>query len=79
MKKRGVHNVPEISVVFEQAKLLAYIMENDVTDFYKACSNPMTTYHRWHYMTEVGVLQVRSGTIILKEIWTKPKDKFIFF
>jgi hypothetical protein len=60
-------------VVFEQAKLLARNMEKDATDFYKACVDPNTACHRWHYIGEDGVLHVRSGTIIQKAIWTKPR------
>jgi hypothetical protein len=73
MKKAGVQHVPDIVVVFEQAKLLARNMEKDVTDFYKACEDPNTACHMWHYKGEDGVLHVRSGTIIQKDIWTKPR------
>jgi hypothetical protein len=46
MKKGGVQNVPDIAVVFEQAKLLARNMEKDATDFYKSSLNPMTACHK---------------------------------
>ena len=41
----GVQNVPDMVVVFEQAKLLARNMEKDVTNFYKTRSSPITTCH----------------------------------
>ena len=47
-------------------------MKKNVTDVYKACLNPMTACHMWHYMAEDGVLQFRSGTIIQKDIWLRP-------
>ena len=62
--KGDVQNVPDIAMIFEQMKLLARNMENDVTDFYKAFSNLMTACHKWHCMAEDEVLRVRSGTII---------------
>ncbi len=67
-----MQNVPKLNVVFEQAKMSARNMEKDVTDFYKACRDTMTTCHTWHFRTEDAILRIRSGTIIQKEIWTKP-------
>ena len=72
MKKGSVQNVPDMAVIFEQAKLLARNMEKDVTYFYKASSNLMAACHMWHYKGEVEALQVRSGTIIQMDIWKKP-------
>ncbi len=71
MIKEGVQNIPDIDVVFAHAMLLARSMKKEVTDFYRY-SNPNTTFHKWHYRTENGVLHAHSGTIIQKDIWTTP-------
>ncbi len=72
MSKGGVHDVPEIDVVFAHAMLLARNMEKKVKDFYKRYLNPNTAFHKWHYMKEYGVLHAHSGTILQKDIWTTP-------
>ena len=41
----GVQDVPDIDVIFEDAMLLARIMEKEVIIFYTGFSNPNTTCH----------------------------------
>jgi hypothetical protein len=68
----GVHDVPNIEVVFEHAMLLARCMEKEVIDFYTGCSNLNTTCHMWHYKTDNEVLHAQTWTIIQKDILTTP-------
>jgi hypothetical protein len=72
MMVERVHDIPYIDVVCEHAMLLARIMEKDVMDFYRTCSNPNTACHMWHYRTGNRVLHAHSGTILQKNIWTTP-------
>ena len=51
---------------------LARNIEKEVKNYYTGCSNPDTSCHRWHYKADDGVLHAHSGTIIQKDIWTKP-------
>ena len=72
MKKGGVPDVPPIDVVYDQALVLADNMKADITNFYKNCANPARACHRWHSMAEDGTRGVRSGTVLQKDVWTKP-------
>jgi hypothetical protein len=73
MTKGGVPNVPSIDTVYAQAVLLATNMKTDITDFYNGCARPEQACHRWHSRSEDGTYGSRSGTIIQKDIWTKPR------
>jgi len=74
MKDGGVQDVPDVDVVFAQAMVLAASMEKEVNEFYRRCSDPNTSIHKWHYRTEDGVLHVHSGTILQRDIWTTPSS-----
>ena len=67
-----MQDVPDFDVVFARAMLLARSMENEVKDFYRACSNLNITCHKWHYRAEDGVLYAHSGSILQKDICTSP-------
>ena len=73
MSKGGVPDVPHIDVAYAQAKLLADLMKTDIVDFYSGCARPEHACHRWHCMAEDGTYSTRSGTIIQKHLWTKPR------
>ncbi len=62
MMAGGVQDISGTDVVFQQAVLLLRNME-EVKDFYKTFFNPNIACHRWHYMTEDGVLHAHSRTI----------------
>jgi hypothetical protein len=73
MIKGGVPNVPDIDVVYAQAKLLSDNMKTDITEFYNGCARPDVACHRWHCRGDDGIYAVRSGTVIQKDIWTLPR------
>ena len=72
MRKGGIPDAPPLVVVYEQAMLLADNMRKDVSEFYKYPRDPITVCHRWHIKGKDGSLQVFSGIVIQKDIWTSP-------
>ena len=73
MTKGGVQIFPHIDVAYDQARLLADAMKDDIRDFYNGCATPERACHRWHCMAKDGTYSTRSGTVIQKDIWTKPR------
>jgi len=71
-KGGGVPDVPPLVVVYEQAMLLANNIRKDVSEFYKYSRDPRTTCQGWHIKGKDGSLQVCSGIVIQKDIWTSP-------
>ncbi len=67
-------DVPDIDVVYYQAVALANNMREDIIAFYNGCAKATTIVHRWHKFAGDGTRETRSGTIIQKDVWTKPRN-----
>ncbi len=66
-------DIPDIDIVYVQAKLLANIMKADIVELYNGCAKPERSCHRWHCRAEDGTYSTRFGTIIQKNIRTLPR------
>jgi len=73
MTKGVVPAVPDIDIVYEQAKLLADNIKQDIRDFNNGCARPERACHRWHNRSLSGTYSIRSGTVIQKDIRIMPR------
>jgi len=56
MAKAGVRDVPEVTVMYSEAILLAEAMQKDIADYYRKCAHPTTACHKWHSRATNGEL-----------------------